>query len=208
MLMAICTLAQGEEQMSEEFWERGYCILEEVLTPSQIDLAVASLGHKLDSQSMRKRDSGHVFKAEDEYSPGIGELLLRHCQPAFEEAIGRPLIESFAYWRVYHSGARLTRHTDRPGCEISATLTLACEPRDADWPIMIEDTNSNVRAVHLKPGSTLLYQGHKVPHWRDTFDGTRQMQLLFHYVLKDGPFAERSFDGRDADPVAGYYVDI
>lgn len=195
------------ETEAGEFWQRGYCVIEDLLDRSKLDLATASLAHAMKAFPMRERNSGCVFKAHDEYSPAIGEMLLRHCRPVFEQAIGRKLLESFAYWRVYDEGAELKRHFDRVGCEISATMTLACDPADFDWPIMVEDIQSNQRAISLKPGTALLYQGHKVAHWRLPFTGTSQMQLLFHYVLADGEFAGRTFDGRGVDPIESLYAD-
>ncbi|MGB3471865.1 MAG: hypothetical protein WBA51_13670 [Erythrobacter sp.] len=192
--------------MSNDFWERGYCLIEDCLDRSKLDLANASLSHAMEHFPMRERNAGCVFKARDEYSPAIGEMLLRYCQPVFEEAVGRKLLESFAYWRVYSEGAELKPHTDRVGCEISATITIDRDPIDLDWPIMVKDIQDNERAVSLKPGTALLYQGHKVPHWRLPFTGFSQKQLLFHYVLADGEFAERTFDGRGVDPVEDIYA--
>lgn len=192
--------------MTNQFWDRGYCVIEGLLDEDKLRLAAASLGHTRHNRAMRKRNSGCVFKAHDEYSPAIGEMLLRHCKPVFEKVIGQNLLESFAYWRVYDEGAELKRHVDRVGCEISATITVAHEPADINWPIMIEDMQANQLEVRLEPGSALLYQGHKVAHWRQPFVGTSQWQLLFHYVLEDGQFADRAFDGREADVVESYYV--
>lgn len=191
--------------MQDQFWERGYCVIEGLLDQSKIDLVRASLDHTIANREMRERNSGYVHGARDEYSPAVGELLLRHCQPAFENALGRSLQESFAYWRVYEKGGVLKRHMDRIGCEISATVTIARDPVDAQWPIKITDMQSNEVSVELKPGSALLYQGHQIPHWRDPFEGNSAMQLLFHYVLKDGEYADRKFDGRGVDPVERYY---
>ncbi|MCK0129402.1 hypothetical protein [Erythrobacter sp. F6033] len=191
--------------MKNHFWERGYVVIEDLFDQSKLDLAVASLSHQARHSPMRERNSGCVFKARDEYSPAIGEMLLRHCRPVFEDAIGRKLVESFAYWRIYEEGAELKRHVDRVGCEISASITIDRNPVDVDWPIWIEDMQSNQQALSLKLGTALLYQGHEVPHWRQPFVGASQMQLLFHYVLADGEFAERPFDGRAADPIDSYY---
>lgn len=194
------------DTVNNQFWDRGYCVIEDLLDQSKLDLAAASLRDAMKKHPMVERNSGYVLNAHDQYSPAIGELLLRHCRPVFEKAIGRELQESFAYWRVYDEGAVLRRHLDRVGCEISATLLIVREPADVPWPIRIEDMHSNEIALDLKPGSALLYQGHEIPHWRDTFTGTSQLQLLFHYVLADGEFSNRKFDGREIDPVDAYYV--
>ena len=189
----------------DQFWERGYSVIEGLLDQSKLDLAAASLNYTRNNHEMRERNSGCVLKARDEYSPAVGEMLLRHCQPTFEDAIGRPLLSSFAYWRIYEHGAELKRHVDRPGCEISATMPIASDPNDSDWPIMCKDKLGNEAAIHLKPGSALLYQGHEVEHWREPFTGKAHFQMCFHYVLEGGQYTELNFDGREEDPVAGYY---
>jgi len=40
------------------------------------------------------------------------------------ELVGEKLLPTYAYARVYKNGAELTKHMDRPACEISVTLHL------------------------------------------------------------------------------------
>ena len=42
-----------------------------------------------------------------------------------EEAIGRKLYNTYYYDRFYYPGQELTRHADRPACEISVSFTSA-----------------------------------------------------------------------------------
>jgi hypothetical protein len=42
-----------------------------------------------------------------------------------------------------------------------------------------------------------VYQGCRIPHWREPFAGERQYQVFLHYVIEDGERADHAFDGRD-----------
>ncbi|HJZ78923.1 MAG TPA: hypothetical protein VKD91_01215, partial [Pyrinomonadaceae bacterium] len=91
-------------------------------------------------------------------------------------------------------GADLERHQDRPSCEVSATVPLSYDSHYI-WPIFVESRNQ-VKAIQLEPGDALIYKGIEVPHWRETFEGERQVQVFLHYVKKDGEYSEYKFDKR------------
>jgi hypothetical protein len=42
----------------------------------------------------------------------------------------------------------------------------------------------------------LLYRGIECPHWREAFEGDRQVQVFLHYVDQKGPLADWKFDKR------------
>ena len=184
-----------------DFWDDGYLVLDDLLSPSDLSLVATSMDYSRRETPMMERADGYVFDAHDEYSPVAGEMLLRRCRPVFEDAIGRQLVDTYAYWRIYRHGGLLRPHVDRASCEISATLPIRCEPAHEIWPIEIEDLEATHRSIRLAPGSALLYQGHRIKHWREPFCGAAQLQLMFHYVLKDGALADRAFDDRECDPL-------
>ena len=65
------------------------------------------------------------------------DSLLVQLLPHFEKASGKRLYPTYSYARLYSPGEALVIHTDRPSCEISATLTLGF---DGDvWPIYMGD---------------------------------------------------------------------
>lgn len=124
----------------------------------------------------------------------VMESLLQALCPRFEQASGLALWPTYSYFRVYARGDRLPRHTDRPSCEISATVNLGQEA-DAAWPIWI-DPGAGPLAIELSPGDAMIYRGLDVPHWRETFRGARLTQVFLHYVDQDGPHREWKFDKR------------
>lgn len=118
--------------------------------------------------------------------------LLSTLQPEVETFSGLKLFPTYSYFRVYKNGDILARHVDRPSCEISVTLCLGFDARDA-WPIWIESPKGAV-SVNLKPGDALLYRGIECPHWREPFSGTSQVQVFLHYVDQAGPCADWKYD--------------
>lgn len=134
------------------------------------------------------------FTAWGRYADALGEVVLAQSREAVEAATGQALFPAYSYLRIYGSQAELPRHTDRPSCEFSVTLTLGGES-PAPWPIWIEG-QAGAHAVTLAPGDALIYRGAVLPHWRERFDGRFWVQLFLHYVARDGEFASCRFDGR------------
>ena len=99
-----------------------------------------------------------------------------------EKEIGRKLYNTYYYDRYYFPGQELTKHADRPACEISVTVHVSTnlEGEDADWPVCIKtpDTYTDKskqtilipgekHSLVLKPGDGMVYKGCERPHWRD-----------------------------------------
>lgn len=187
--------------MTQPFWNRGYDIVEGLLDASHIEMVSRSMELSLRDGRMKTSDPKFIDAGEDEYSPVFGEMLLRHCRPAVAGAVGRELLDSYAYWRVYRHGTSMKRHRDRAGSEIAVSISIAADPTPTAWPLMIEDLHGETRAIVLKPGTGIVYQGHKVHHWRDALPGQSQMQLMLFYVLKDGNFSKHEFDQRPGNPL-------
>ena len=97
------------------------------------------------------------------------------------------LFPTYAYWRYYVFGGKLSKHIDRPSCEISVT---ACIKKYDEWSICVEDSE-----FFLKEGDAVLYAGCEQKHWRPgTYKGEGMAQVFFHYVNKDGPYKEHAYD--------------
>lgn len=187
--------------MSDIFWGRGYELVEGLIDASQLAMASAAIETQSRTGAMSECRSPIVSNALDQYSPVPGALLLTHCKPGIEALIGRELLEGYAFWRKYLHGATLGAHVDRAACEISATVTIGTEPTDAEWLFHVEDLHGNHAAIAIPPGAGVIYQGHKVKHWREKLDAVSHKQMFLHYVLKDGPFADHVFDKAGATPV-------
>ena len=145
------------------------------------------------------------------------DKLLEDLLPHFEKASGKRLYPTYSYARLYEPGEELKIHSDRPACEISATITLGwsgkqwaifmADPTDKDSeaePYNSEGDNEykdvkakNISAVWMNIGDAVLYRGQEKLHWREKFEGEWQAQVFLHYVDADGPHADQKYDGRE-----------
>ncbi len=185
--------------MSElPFWERGYAVARDLLGAGQLAFTRAAMDASQTGDQMYHDTEVVPQGALNEYSPIGAELLLLQARPAIEALVGRALLPAYGFWRIYPSGSELTRHIDRNACEVSATLPIFADPADEAWPIHVRDLAGKTTSVALTPGEALVYQGCRVPHWREPLSGRVQYQVFLHYVLADGDRADHALDGRNA----------
>jgi alkylated DNA repair dioxygenase AlkB len=119
------------------------------------------------------------------------ELL---CQKTHEvsKLIDEPVLPTYTYARIYKNGETLSRHRDRPACEISLTLNIG---GDADWDIGIQKPSGDEVTLDLKQGDAVIYLGCVADHWRNTpFTGQNYSQVFLHYVRSNGPNSWAYFD--------------
>ena len=117
------------------------------------------------------------------------ETLMMKVMPVMIKETGLDLVPTYSYARIYKKGDILKRHKDRPSCEISTTLNLGGDP----WSIFLEGEK-----VDLNVGDMLIYEGCKLEHWREPFEGEHCGQVFLHYNNKNGQFKDINiFDGRD-----------
>ena len=124
------------------------------------------------------------------------EVLLASCQPVIEQHTGLLLEPTYSYSRVYQGGEELKPHKDRPSCEISVTVNVACTMAEP-WPIWMQYEGRDPVKCMLNPGDAVIYKGCEVVHWRTLLpEGQLNPQFMLHYVAKNGPNAGYKFDGR------------
>jgi len=130
-----------------------------------------------------------------------GDPVLEHIQDqllnGFSQAAGKDLIPTYTYARIYETGEELKKHSDRPSCEISATMTVGFDPDSQIWPIFFREKESDPGfPVVIEAGDAVLYRGTELEHWRPVYKGKWQVQVFFHYVDADGPHKEWAHDKR------------
>ena len=143
---------------------------------------------------------GQCDKAVSSYADFTSESLLRTKQYLVEEAMGVELLPTYSFSRLYYNGSELTKHVDRPSCEVSVTL---CIFADKEWPIWFHelkdvkaDPNKKPISLFTKEGEAVAYEGCNYEHWRDKYDGKKCMQVFLHYVRKEGRYSSFKLDGR------------
>ena len=76
------------------------------------------------------------------------DTLLENIWPVLENNINEELLPTYSYARLYKNGNILTKHKDRPSCEISVTIQLGRSHHYA-WPIFIEGKRFDT-VIHFK----------------------------------------------------------
>jgi hypothetical protein len=126
------------------------------------------------------------------------------------ERTGADLLPSFSFFRLYFGGDICRVHSDRPACEISASLTLAYSD-GLPWELSI----SSVPAVEplpprddfgdephlsfiMQPGDAVLYYGNSYRHGRPTPNPNRWSAHLFlQWVERGGSHEAEAFERLD-----------
>jgi hypothetical protein len=182
-------------QSGQLFEKNGYVIVKHLLPRVMCDYISENI-KVLEAHSYFSHGDGQVERALSAGSPFVCETLLDVMTPVLSRAVDCDLYPTYSFLRIYLKGANLERHLDRPSCEVSATVPLSYDSPYI-WPLYVE-ANQKTIAVALEPGDALIYKGIELPHWRDTFEGERQVQVFLHYVKKNGNYSEYKFDQRPA----------
>ena len=147
------------------------------------------------------------------YGDPTFDTLLIKMLPVMKRETGLNVVPTYSYARIYKKGDILRRHKDRPSCEISTTINLGGDP----WPIFIDGTGADsvideMKNIHkpnapkgtkvlLEVGDMLIYEGCKLEHWREPFEGDLCGQVFLHYNHADGRFAKSNL--YDKRPMLG-----
>lgn len=140
-------------------------------------------------------DTGQVPGAFASYGCAMFDQILLDLQPKVEELTGLKLFPTYSYNRLYITGDRLAKHTDRRACEISVTLALG--HIGDENKVFVQDVNGEGVGYNLESGDAIIYRGLDVPHWREIYNGVTLANGFFHYVNKDGPHTKEKYDKRD-----------
>lgn len=131
------------------------------------------------------------------HGEAITDALLVTKKSLIEKEIGKKILPSYSYWRMYTKSDFLEKHRDRPACEISLSIRV---DGDTDWPLYF-DSNEEPKdgeKLDLENGEAVVYLGEKLWHWRDALKGDFQSQIFLHFVDKEGPFKDYKLDKRQA----------
>ena len=209
------------------FKEKGYQIIRNAISPelAQFCHRYFILKAKVFSKMLEKRtispylnfmgtfNDPQVPNSYAHYADIVMETLLIDMQKKMQDETGLNLVPTYSYARIYYKGNDLTRHKDRPSCEVSTTMNLGGDM----WPIYIDPTGEdNVKyitesnskiitenanpgiKVDLNPGDMLIYKGYDLEHWRENFDGDVCTQVFLHYNDMDSNWSNKNkFDGRE-----------
>jgi len=178
------------------FKTKGYCVVKSAVSPEIRDLATQYA--LFDEMQDFTPDTVQVKTAHSKYADPVMESILLQLQPVLEKHTGLSLIPTYSFYRVYRNGDELVNHTDRPSCEISATICFnySYSEDEYSWPIYMDGN-----PIGLLPGDMAIYRGCDLKHWRDPMDPPGddwQVQAFFHFVDANGPYTEYKFDKRNS----------
>jgi hypothetical protein len=129
--------------------------------------------------------------------------------PAISELVGRDLLPTYTYFRIYRGGDTCLVHSDRPSSEHGISLTLDYSD-DMVWDLQIgkqridslhplgEDFGTmEYESIGMEMGDAVLYRGSQHAHGRITPNPNAWSAHLFlFYVDRDGPYRDHAFDGK------------
>lgn len=141
------------------------------------------------------KGDGQVVKSVGIYGDPAFDTLMLMCLSLVEEIVGKKLLPTYTYARIYFNGADLLPHKDRDECEHSVSLSLG-GTSSALWPLWFKNEDKEPEYAAMYEGDAVVYQGNKVNHWRDEFEGETQFQLFMHYVEAEGEHKDQLFDTR------------
>lgn len=178
----------------EYFNKNGYVVLQNALSKDQCDALVKHM-FDLHAAGALVQDDQCPLSDAVYGDPKFDALLESFAQP-LSRAVGKRLLPTYSYARIYRPGDILKKHKDRPACEISTTLTLGYDASHS-WPIYFSgDDELQETMVTMEPGEMAAYKGCDMLHWRKPFKGNWHCQVFLHYVDADGPYADQANDGR------------
>jgi hypothetical protein len=131
--------------------------------------------------------------------------------PVVSQLVGRELLPTYDYFRIYREADVCRVHHDRYACEHSLSLTLDYSD-GTPWDLQVGkrrgDPSSRVEdgwgdepyaSVPMEVGDAVLYQGVHHRHGRTNPNPNGWSAHLFlHWVDRNGPYAEHAFDGKAA----------
>jgi len=176
----------------ESFKKNGYCKVKSGISKEICDLV--SQYALFDEIQDFHTDGCQVPNAHAKYADPLMESILLKLLPKMELSTGLGLYPTYSFYRVYRNGDILSPHTDRPSCEISATLNFGFNSNN--WPIFM-----NGKEIFLDQGEMAIYRGCDIEHWRQELSADEDawhVQGFFHFVDKDGPFAKYIYDERSS----------
>jgi len=127
----------------------------------------------------------------------ILDVVLDFFTDSVSRIVGKPLIPTYSFSRLYYRGAVLPRHVDRPPCEISCTIPLDYSGQSG-WAFFTSlfREGDNGEKIDLVKGDMLIYKGEEVYHWREPLTEAWQSQLFIHFIIADGVHQDWAYDKR------------
>jgi hypothetical protein len=211
-------------QVLGNYHDDGYAHLQGLLPPEiaraflqglkqDIGPGAIPLSRVTDHPNLLKRAAFELYGHH--YKPML--YFLWGLTPIVSSIVGRDLLPTYDYFRIYREGDVCRVHSDRYSCEHSLSLTLDYSDGEV-WDLQIgrnrvepsskveEDFGSEPSAsVSMAVGDAVLYQGVHHRHGRVTPNPNGWSAHLFlHWVDREGAYREHAFDGKMDSSVVNF----
>lgn len=185
-----------QDHTNKIYDEHGFLIIRQFI-PSFFTVFLREYFDTLNNTNKLENGDSQAPNSSCVYGDPCFDTFMLMSTDMISRAIGKELLPTYTYGRIYYTGSELLPHLDREECEHSMTLFLGGK-FDMIWPIwlMNKEVHRQPQLVDLTPGDCVIYKGNKVHHWRDGFEGTSHYQLFLHFVEKNGKYKDRVFDTR------------
>lgn len=135
------------------------------------------------------------------------DFFLWALTPAVSQLLGRDILPSYTYFRIYLKGDICRVHSDRASSEFGLSLTLEYSD-DKVWDLQlgkerIEETyplsddfgDMDYASIGMGVGDAVLYQGSHYAHGRMQPNPNRWSAHVFcFFVDRNGPYSKHAFD--------------
>ena len=139
--------------------------------------------------------------------------------PTISNLLGRDLLPTYSYFRIYRQSDICRVHSDRPSSEHGLSLTLSYSD-DKVWDLQVgkertetlyplsEDFGAmDYASIGMEVGDAVLYQASHYAHGRITPNPNAWSAHVFmFYVDRDGPYRDQAFDQAPLEKVDFTFV--
>lgn len=204
-------------KVTGDYWTDGYALLQGLIPPEvaqaflmalkeQMGPGAIPLSHVRDHPNLLRRPAFELYGHH--YTPML--QFLWGLTPTVSSIVGRELLPTYDYFRIYREKDVCRVHFDRYSCEHSLSLTLDYSD-GVSWDLELgktrhpepsakvdEDFGSEPHAsLAMNVGDAVLYQGVHHRHGRTKPNPNAWSAHLFlHWVDRDGPYRDHAFDGQ------------
>jgi len=164
----------------EYFKNNGYVVLTDALSKQQCAELTQHMFNLYEQGKLVKDDQCPLSDAV--YGDPMMDQVLETLARPIGNHIGKKLLPTYAYARIYRPGEILKKHKDRPSCQYSATLTLGFDSASI-WPIYFENGDREI-PVQLSVGELAVYCGCDLVHWRHHLRVTGTCKYSFIMLMR------------------------
>ena len=147
------------------------------------------------------------------------ETFLWGLTPIMSQLVGRDLLPSYTYFRIYLKGDICRVHSDRPSSEFGLSMTLEYsddqiwdlqlgkERIDSLYPLSDDFGTMDYASIEMGVGDAVLYQGSHYAHGRmQPNPNAWSAHLFLFFVDRNGPYSKHAFDEKQVDRVDFTFV--